>query len=83
MLYKCIKYQTKSSIILNRFEALNLSLMRKMQNRKLTIPADISTPDVNRPIPSAPPTTVASVISAGESAAAASAAKKKKPKKKK
>ncbi|KAL4070218.1 signal recognition particle, SRP9/SRP14 subunit [Scleroderma yunnanense] len=31
----CIKFKTYSSIFLNRFEALNLSLMQKMQNRRL------------------------------------------------
>ncbi|KAF8657826.1 hypothetical protein AX14_007825 [Amanita brunnescens Koide BX004] len=30
----CIKFKTYSSIFLNRFEALNLSLMLKMQNRR-------------------------------------------------
>jgi len=29
---QCIKYKTHSSVFLNRFEALNLSLMEKMQN---------------------------------------------------
>ncbi|TFK66847.1 signal recognition particle, SRP9/SRP14 subunit [Pluteus cervinus] len=31
---RCIKFKTYSSIFLNRFEALNLSLMQKMQNRR-------------------------------------------------
>lgn len=30
---QCIKFRTSSSIYLNRFEALNLVLMQKMQNR--------------------------------------------------
>ncbi|KAJ3489256.1 hypothetical protein NLI96_g2255 [Meripilus lineatus] len=30
----CLKFKTYYSIFLNRFEALNLSLMQKMQNRK-------------------------------------------------
>ncbi|KIK17148.1 hypothetical protein PISMIDRAFT_685619, partial [Pisolithus microcarpus 441] len=30
----CIKFKTYSSIFLNRFESLNLSLMQKMQNRR-------------------------------------------------
>ncbi|KDQ54678.1 hypothetical protein JAAARDRAFT_104259, partial [Jaapia argillacea MUCL 33604] len=30
----CIKFKTHSSVFLNRFEALNLSLMQKMQNRR-------------------------------------------------
>jgi len=33
----CLKYKTHSSIFLNRFEALNLNLMRKMQNKKVTL----------------------------------------------
>lgn len=33
-LFKCIKFKTNSSIFLNRFEALNVSLMEKMQNRQ-------------------------------------------------
>ncbi|KAF7421177.1 hypothetical protein PC9H_011697 [Pleurotus ostreatus] len=32
----CIKFKTNSSIFLNRFEVLNLTLMRKMQNRQPT-----------------------------------------------
>ncbi|THH29976.1 hypothetical protein EUX98_g4217 [Antrodiella citrinella] len=35
----CLKFKTHSSIFLNRFEALNLSLMQKMQNRR---PASVS-----------------------------------------
>jgi len=34
----CIKFKTYSSIFLNRFEALNLSLMQKMQNRRPSEP---------------------------------------------
>ncbi|KAL1720453.1 signal recognition particle, SRP9/SRP14 subunit [Schizophyllum commune] len=30
----CLKFKTNSSVFLNRFEALNLTLMRKMQNTK-------------------------------------------------
>ena len=33
-LSKSIKFKTNSSIFLNRFEALNLSLMEKMQNKQ-------------------------------------------------
>jgi signal recognition particle subunit SRP9 len=35
---QCIKFKTYSSIFLNRFEALNLSLMQKMQNRRPSEP---------------------------------------------
>jgi len=34
----CLKFKTYSSIFLNRFEALNLSLMQKMQNRRPSEP---------------------------------------------
>lgn len=37
---QCLKYQTHSSIFLNRFEALNLSLMQKMQNRRPPVAAE-------------------------------------------
>ncbi|KAG7442080.1 signal recognition particle, SRP9/SRP14 subunit [Guyanagaster necrorhizus] len=33
----CIKFKTYSSIFLNRFETLNLSLMEKMQNRRTVV----------------------------------------------
>lgn len=32
--FQCIKFKTNSSIFLNRFESLNLSLMQKMQNQR-------------------------------------------------
>ncbi|KAJ7676426.1 signal recognition particle, SRP9/SRP14 subunit [Mycena rosella] len=79
----CIKFKTYSSIFLNRFEALNLSLMEKMQNRRKVEPP--AQPDEPMPVaPSAGDT--APVSSAAPSAAGAPAAggvKKKKPKKKK
>jgi len=31
---QCLKYKTKSFIMFNRFEAFNLSMMSKMQNRR-------------------------------------------------
>ena len=36
---QCLKFKTYSSVYLNRFEALNLTLMRKMQNRKRPDPS--------------------------------------------
>ncbi|KAF8488903.1 signal recognition particle, SRP9/SRP14 subunit [Gautieria morchelliformis] len=39
----CLKYKTHSSIFLNRFETLNLSLMRRMQNRKAASPPPAAT----------------------------------------
>jgi signal recognition particle subunit SRP9 len=41
---QCIKFKTFSSAYLNRFEALNLTLMRKMQNRKRPDPSTSSIP---------------------------------------
>ncbi|KAJ7748598.1 signal recognition particle, SRP9/SRP14 subunit [Mycena metata] len=81
----CIKFKTYSSIFLNRFEALNLSLMEKMQNRrKVEAPA---APDVVMAAPSpAPPDAAPAASSAVPSTSGAPAAggvKKKKPKKKK
>ncbi|KAF4568470.1 hypothetical protein EYR40_010121 [Pleurotus pulmonarius] len=83
----CIKFKTNSSIFLNRFEVLNLTLMRKMQNRQPTPeptpqPAEkkasglhdasgVATPPAPSPVPGA---------SAG---ASGGGVKKKKPKKKK
>ncbi|KAI0702690.1 signal recognition particle, SRP9/SRP14 subunit, partial [Earliella scabrosa] len=32
----CLKFKTHSSVFLNRFDALNLALMQKMQNRRPT-----------------------------------------------
>ncbi|KAI0668976.1 signal recognition particle, SRP9/SRP14 subunit, partial [Trametes maxima] len=32
----CLKFKTHSSVFLNRFDALNLTLMQKMQNRRPT-----------------------------------------------
>lgn len=87
---QCIKYKSKSSIILNRFDALTLSLMRKMQNVKAPEPAPIPAPQVAI-ASSAVPSSAEQVQSAAVAAAAASATqdgaaggvKKKKPKKKK
>ncbi|KAF8331998.1 signal recognition particle, SRP9/SRP14 subunit [Cantharellus anzutake] len=80
--FQCIKYKTKSSSVVNRFEALNLSLMRKMQNRKPPALVQIPAPSAPSPVPTAPTVPpVAAASSAGESAAA-SASKKKKSKRK-
>ncbi|KAI8992814.1 signal recognition particle, SRP9/SRP14 subunit [Trametes punicea] len=82
----CLKFKTHSSVFLNRFDALNLSLMQKMQNRR---PTQAST---------APAASVASASTAPQTPAEAPPAqattptpsgpagggvKKKKPKKKK
>lgn len=36
---QCLKFKTYSSIFLNRFEALNLNLIEKMQNRQRPVAA--------------------------------------------
>lgn len=82
----CLKFKTSHSVFLNRFEALNLSLMQKMQNRRFRVSAPAvveaaapaerqGTPmDVDSSAPAA---------QSGQAAAGGGGAKKKKPKKKK
>ncbi|KIK55711.1 hypothetical protein GYMLUDRAFT_47670 [Collybiopsis luxurians FD-317 M1] len=84
----CIKFKTYSSIFLNRFEALNLSLMEKMQNTRVLHPPtqsdQIDHPSSrNSPAPPPPTTTTPSLTPSAGAAASAGVAKKKKPKKKK
>lgn len=80
---QCLKYKSRSSIILGRFDALTLSLTRKMQNHTPApvTEAPIVSPssDSTREAPVASPT--APKPSAAPSAADAGV-KKKKPKKK-
>ncbi|CAE6494006.1 unnamed protein product [Rhizoctonia solani] len=71
----CLKFRTHSSIMLGRFETLNLELMRKMQNRTAPPPPAILETAVMTQSDSAVPSSVP--------APGAGAAKKKKPKKKK
>ncbi|PPR08274.1 hypothetical protein CVT24_001114 [Panaeolus cyanescens] len=81
----CIKFKTNSSIFLNRFESLNLTLMQKMQNKQRQEPPQVAAavPDV---VPEAdragsvPPQASGALPTAGP---AAGGVKKKKPKKKK
>ncbi|KLO16481.1 signal recognition particle, SRP9/SRP14 subunit [Schizopora paradoxa] len=84
----CLKYKTHSSIFLNRFEALNLSLMEKMTNRRPP-PVIIATPT---PIRSGTPNKLGVKMEVDEQSrsgtpvnagAGASAVKKKRPNKKK
>ncbi|KAI0338617.1 signal recognition particle, SRP9/SRP14 subunit [Trametopsis cervina] len=79
----CIKFKTYSSVFLNRFEALNLSLMQKMQNSR---PA----PQVSNPVVSTLESVsqslqdvAAAAVPAAVSGVAGGGVKKKKPKKKK
>ncbi|KAI0724804.1 signal recognition particle, SRP9/SRP14 subunit [Fomitopsis betulina] len=74
----CLKFKTTSSVFLNRFEALNLSLMQKMTNRKPKPQAAPSQIDVSRAAPERTTTPVPS-----PAGVASGGVKKKKPKKKK
>jgi signal recognition particle subunit SRP9 len=76
----CLKFKTYSSIFLNRFEALNLSLMQKMQNRQEPerVASSISAPSQPAPAAAAPSSAVPSTPGAE-----GGGVKKKKPKKKK
>jgi signal recognition particle subunit SRP9 len=86
---QCIKFKTYSSIFLNRFEALNLSLMQKMQNQQRKVQEPPPPPPVAAasPLPDAPgrASPMQGVISSVTPSAGPSAGgvKKKKPKKKK
>ncbi|PPQ91610.1 hypothetical protein CVT25_012791 [Psilocybe cyanescens] len=83
----CIKFKTNSSIFLNRFESLNLSIMQKMQNQRrreeapgLTSAGDLHSPAENdraSPIPAQTSSAIPTQVPA------AGGVKKKKPKKKK
>ncbi|KAJ7166713.1 signal recognition particle, SRP9/SRP14 subunit [Mycena filopes] len=83
----CIKFKTYSSIFLNRFEALNLSLMEKMQNHRKAEPP--AAPDVVMAAQSpaggdaVPAAAASSAVPSASGAPAAGGVKKKKPKKKK
>ncbi|CAG7846022.1 SubName: Full=Related to signal recognition particle 9 protein (SRP9) {ECO:0000313/EMBL:CCA69248.1} [Serendipita indica DSM 11827] len=85
----CLKYKTRSSIMLNRFEAFNLSIMSKMQNRQAqTAPSasggaagTSSGQDV--PMSDATAQATGGGVAAQGGAQGAGGNKKKKPKKKK
>ncbi len=74
---QCLKFKTYSSIFLNRFEALNLSLMQKMQNRQPTTAAS-KEETVAQTVQDG-----AVAIGAAVTAVIGGGVKKKKPKKKK
>ncbi|TBU21805.1 signal recognition particle, SRP9/SRP14 subunit [Dichomitus squalens] len=77
----CLKFKTHSSVFLNRFDALNLSLMQKMQNRR---PTQASTaPSAVRQDTPQPQDPAAPASTPAPSGPAGGGVKKKKPKKKK
>ncbi|KAJ7583264.1 signal recognition particle, SRP9/SRP14 subunit [Mycena floridula] len=77
----CIKFKTYSSMFLNRFEALNLSLMQKMQNRHVVEEAKPSEPAAEPARESTPAPSTVTPSASGP--VAGGVVKKKKPKKKK
>ncbi|EAU87413.1 hypothetical protein CC1G_02172 [Coprinopsis cinerea okayama7 len=54
----CLKFKTYSSIFLNRFESLNLSLMEKMQNRQRPKEVPVPEPPAASEATTAPSSTV-------------------------
>ncbi|KAG8835297.1 hypothetical protein FRC17_004341 [Serendipita sp. 399] len=92
----CLKYKTRSSIMLNRFEAFNLSIMSKMQNRRPSqavtsspsLAGAVAASGTSKDVPMAETSVPATsdTVQAGSTPGAgpgSAAAKKKKPKKKK
>lgn len=79
---QCIKFKTYSSIFLNRFESLNLSLMQKMQNRRPVPPASTAPPQLLATGDSSH-ARAASPVPGSQTSPAAGGVKKKKVKKKK
>ncbi|KAJ3535968.1 hypothetical protein NM688_g6899 [Phlebia brevispora] len=78
----CLKFKTYSSIFLNRFEALNLSLMQKMQNRRPQPQAGASSAQADTGAV-APQEAAASVPTISSGATGGGGVKKKQKKKKK
>ncbi|EIN05713.1 signal recognition particle SRP9/SRP14 subunit [Punctularia strigosozonata HHB-11173 SS5] len=83
----CIKFKTQSSIFLNRFEALNLSLMTKMQNVRHQPAPTTSAPGAAETEREGTPVLAAAAASSAAPGAGGAPAgggtKKKKPAKKK
>ncbi|KAL9710777.1 hypothetical protein Ac2012v2_006314 [Leucoagaricus gongylophorus] len=77
----CIKFKTFSSIFLNRFEALNLSLIQKMQNRRQEHPKSVEEQHTSPTETIAKSSTPVATVQTAPTASGV--AKKKKPKKKK
>ena len=93
---QCLKYKTRSSIILNRFDAFTHSVMQKMQNRPAPLPSSAPTPQQSSGVAAAPTNTnigtadrlpavtaAAADAAATQTSAATAGVKKKKQKKKK
>ncbi|KAJ7605769.1 signal recognition particle, SRP9/SRP14 subunit [Roridomyces roridus] len=79
----CIKFKTYSSIFLNRFEALNLSLMEKMQNRQKVEPPAPEDEPMSAPSPVPAAAAPSSAVPSAPGTPAAGGVKKKPKKKKK
>ncbi|KZT65112.1 signal recognition particle, SRP9/SRP14 subunit [Daedalea quercina L-15889] len=75
----CLKFKTSSSVFLNRFEALNLSLMQKMTNRQAKAQSAPSQSDASH----ASEQSRAATPVPGTAGVASGGVRKKKPKKKK
>ncbi|KAF5325865.1 hypothetical protein D9611_000540 [Ephemerocybe angulata] len=78
----CLKFKTYSSIFLNRFEALNLSLIEKMQNRQRPSAPPISVSEVAAAQPVAAPAPEPGSVPQAGGVKAGGVSKKKKGKKK-
>ncbi|KAF7315208.1 MFS general substrate transporter [Mycena indigotica] len=82
----CLKFKTSSSVFLNRFEALNLALIQKMQNRRqqpTTTSSETPAADTNTTTSTQQPAAAASGAVPTAAGPASGGVKKKKPKKKK
>jgi len=75
----CLKFKTYSSIFLNRFEALNLSLMQKMQNQR---PAEPESTSIQVDAVPSIPNPASSVAPSAQGTASGGVKKKSKKKKK-
>ncbi|KAH9943646.1 signal recognition particle, SRP9/SRP14 subunit [Amylocystis lapponica] len=78
----CLKFKTSSSMFLNRFEALNLSLMQKMQNRRPK-PVAAEAPQAETSGAATKEVIVPAAVPGVAAAGPSGGVKKKKPKKKK
>ncbi|KAJ9114627.1 hypothetical protein QFC22_005500 [Naganishia vaughanmartiniae] len=81
---KCLKYKTYSSIILNRFESLNLRLLTSMASLRARAASTIAPAAASAPMEGkvegssvAEPTTTGAAVTAGATGKSASKKKKK------